>query len=94
MQTDPLMIAVQYLRLQLRSRILAVRSADAQAGELLVGGVVAEQQLRDVAGQQVHGDEHHDADAQQHEDELDQSMHDILCHWRSPLDGRAAAAAR
>jgi hypothetical protein len=34
MQTDSLIVALQYLTLQLQSRIAAVRSADAQAGAL------------------------------------------------------------
>lgn len=34
MQTDPRLLAVRYLLMQLRSRIAAVRSADSQAGAL------------------------------------------------------------
>ncbi len=34
MQTDPRLLAVRYLMMQLQSRIAAVRSADSQAGAL------------------------------------------------------------
>jgi hypothetical protein len=34
MQTDPRVIAVHYLMLQLRSRIAAIKSGDSQAGAL------------------------------------------------------------
>ena len=34
MQTDPRVIALHYLTLELRSRIAAIRSADSQAGAL------------------------------------------------------------
>ena len=49
----------------------------AQPLQLLVGCVIAQQQLRDIARQQVHGDEHHDADADQHEQQLDQAGSDV-----------------
>ena len=44
--------------------------------------------LRDVARQQVHGNEHHDADAEQHERELQQPLGDVGGHAR--LSYRAA----
>ena len=76
----------------------------AQPLQLLVGCVVAQQQLRDIARQQMHGDEHHDADADQHEQELDQAGSDVACHShrlrcvcagssRSPARGRVPHAA-
>jgi len=34
MQTDPRLIAVRYLMMQVRSRVAAVRAGDAQAGAL------------------------------------------------------------
>ncbi len=64
----------------------------AQALQLLVGRMIAQQQLRDVARQQVHGDEHHDADAQQHEHQLDQAGGDVRSHSHRLRCGVAARA--
>ncbi len=55
-----------------------------QSRQRLCGGMIAQHKLGDVAGQQVHGDEHHDADAEQHEHKLQQSLHQILCHGLAP----------
>jgi hypothetical protein len=52
--------------------------------QLLVRCMVPEQQLGNVAGEQVHRDEHHDTDADQHEQQLDQAGSDVFPHQLPP----------
>ena len=52
----------------------------AQVGELRLGGALAEQQGRDIARQHMHGEEHDDADADQHQQELPKPAEDIPGH--------------
>ena len=61
----------------------------AELAELLGRAAIAEQQHRHVARQHMHGEEHDDADADEHEGELDEAPADI-----APKLGSFAPPAR